>query len=104
MIDEATIQKAAKLLAAAAPGSTVILFGSYARGNPTEDSDLDFLVVMPGPVQPIKEAIRLHEVLADIPAAIDVLVADRELYEAWKNKINTFIYEAAHKGRVLHAA
>ena len=26
----------------------IYLFGSYARGTPTEDSDLDFLIEMPG--------------------------------------------------------
>ena len=45
MIDETTIRKAADmLLAAAPPGSKVILFGSYARGEADERSDLDFLV------------------------------------------------------------
>ena len=35
------------LLQQAAPGSTVIVFGSCARGDPKEDSDLDVLVVEP---------------------------------------------------------
>jgi predicted nucleotidyltransferase len=104
MLDEATTTKAAQALLAAAPGSTVILFGSYARGSATEDSDLDFLVVMPGPVQRIKEMTRLRRVLADIPAAVDVLVSSAEVFEAWKDKINTVVYEAAHGGRVFHAA
>ena len=33
MIDEATIQKAVELLRQAAPGSTIIVFGSCTRGE-----------------------------------------------------------------------
>jgi len=47
MIDEATINKAVELLQQAAPDATIILFGSGARGEAKEDSDLDFLVVEP---------------------------------------------------------
>ena len=47
MIDEATINKAVELLRQAAPDATIILFGSGARGESKEDSDLDFLVVEP---------------------------------------------------------
>jgi predicted nucleotidyltransferase len=41
MIDESIIQKAVELLQQAAPGSTVIVFGSCTRGEVTEDSDHD---------------------------------------------------------------
>ncbi len=47
MIDDATIAKAVELLRGAAPDATIILFGSYARGDPRRDSNLDFLVVEP---------------------------------------------------------
>jgi predicted nucleotidyltransferase len=46
MIDEATINQAVELLRQAAPGSTIIVFGSCARGQITEDSDLDILFVL----------------------------------------------------------
>lgn len=48
VLSEATIQKAGKALAAEASGSArVILFGSHARGEADDRSDLDFLVVEP---------------------------------------------------------
>jgi predicted nucleotidyltransferase len=47
MISEQTIQQAALALGEAAKPAQVILFGSYARGDAREDSDLDFLVIEP---------------------------------------------------------
>ena len=41
MISEQTIQQAVARLVVAANPSKIILFGSYARGDATEDSDLD---------------------------------------------------------------
>ena len=64
MIDRATIQEAIRrLLAAVPPGSEVILFGSYARGDAREDSDLDFLVVEPVLESRREEMVRLRLVL-----------------------------------------
>jgi uncharacterized protein len=35
----------------------IILFGSYASGNATPDSDVDILVVMPFEGKPVRKAI-----------------------------------------------
>ena len=43
MISEERIQEAVRLLREAASPVKIILFGSYARGDISEDSDLDFL-------------------------------------------------------------
>ena len=45
MISEQTIQQAVARLVAAAKPNKIILFGSYARGDATEDSDLDLMVI-----------------------------------------------------------
>ena len=45
MISQKTIQEAIKLLKKAANPVKIILFGSYARGDITEDRDLDFLII-----------------------------------------------------------
>ena len=101
MIDQATIDKAAgMLLAAAPPGSKVILFGSHARGNADEDSDLDFLVVEPETKSIYQEMVRLRRALREILVPIDVLVASEDLFQYWKDTPTTVYYDAAHEGRV----
>src|SRR5262245_1066189 len=40
------IRQAATKMAAAVQPEKIILFGSYAYGRPTQDSDVDFLVIV----------------------------------------------------------
>lgn len=53
----------------------VILFGSWARGDATEDSDIDLLVVLDGKVIPGKEIDRMIDVITDINSKYGVLIS-----------------------------
>jgi predicted nucleotidyltransferase len=103
MIDESTIQKAVELLQQAAPGSTVIVFGSCARGEVTDDSDLDVLVIEPEVASRLEETIRLRDVLRPLRIPVDVLVVSRETFEYWADTPNTVFNEAVREGRVFDA-
>ncbi|URR36255.1 nucleotidyltransferase domain-containing protein [Thermosynechococcus sp. HN-54] len=52
----------------------IILFGSYARGEATADSDIDLLVVFPELSSKREITIAIHRVLADLPVAKDIVV------------------------------
>jgi uncharacterized protein len=104
MIDESTINQAVELLRHAAPGSTIIVFGSCARGEITEDSDLDVLVVEPKVMSRHEEMVRLRKVLRPLGIPADVLVASKDTFEYWSDTPNTIYYEVAREGRVFHAA
>jgi predicted nucleotidyltransferase len=104
MIDEATIQQAVELLRKAAPNATIIVFGSCARGEITEDSDLDVLVIEPNVTSRHEEMVRLREVLRPLDITADVLVASKDTFEYWSDTPNTIYYEVAREGRVFHAA
>jgi len=101
--DETTVLEAARLLIEAAPGATVILFGSYARGKQTPDSDLDFLVIEPEVSSPLAEMIRLRDVLRPLRVSADVLVASQEKFEHLSTAPGTPYYDAAKDGRVFNA-
>jgi predicted nucleotidyltransferase len=81
----------------------VILFGSYARGNPDPDSDLDFLVVEPEVTSRRRESVRLRDVLRPLRVPADVLVVSAETFEQWADTPGTVLYEAAQEGRVFDA-
>lgn len=102
MIDDATIKKAVELLQEAAPGSTVIVFGSCARGEVTEDSDLDVLVVELEVSSRLDEMVRLRNVLRPLGIPANVLVVSKKTFDEWADTPGTVLYEAAQEGRVFH--
>jgi predicted nucleotidyltransferase len=106
VIDSRTINEAVKfVLDAAPPGSELILFGSYANGSPSDDSDLDFLVVEPVVTRRREEMVRLRQAVRPLGIPVDLLVVSRAVFDAWKDLPNNVIYEAAQHGKVFtHAA
>jgi predicted nucleotidyltransferase len=106
MIDQKTIDEAVRLLLDAVPSaSEVILFGSYARGDARDDSDLDFLVIQPTLSSRRREMIRLRQLLRPLQIPVDVLVVSREAFNSWRNKPNNVVFRAAREGRSFtHAA
>jgi predicted nucleotidyltransferase len=40
----------------------LLLYGSYARGEADEGSDVDLLILLDGPVQPVRELLRMEPV------------------------------------------
>ena len=102
MISEKTIQEAVELLIKAANPVRIILFGSYARGDVTEESDLDFLVIEKELKGRRMETVRLRDVLSPLRIPVDVLVISEKTYQEWKDLPGTVIYEAGLEGRIVY--
>ena len=103
-IDENTICEAAERPRQAAPGSTVILFGSCARGDYGPDSDADFLVIEPEVTSRHEEMVRLRDVLRPLRIPVDVVVASARVFEEWSGTPGTLYYEARQEGKVFDVA
>ena len=80
----------------------VILFGSYAYGTPTEDSDVDLLVVMPHPGRTTHAAAIAIRLNCDRDFAMDLLV--RSPAEVAKRLAigDCFMHEVTSKGVQLY--
>ena len=64
----------------------IILFGSYASGNPTPDSDVDILVVMPLEGKPVRKAIEIkNHVNARFPLELIVRTPEQVAYRMANN-------------------
>lgn len=82
----------------------IILFGSYAYGEPTEDSDIDLLVIKNTNETPMQRWMRLRRLLMtpDVMISITPFVyTEKELDERRKRK-DFFIEEILKKGVVLY--
>ena len=80
----------------------IILFGSYASGNPGEDSDLDLLVVKDMPQKRIQRGREIRKYLRGIGIPIDLLVYTPQEIEEWRDTRAAFITQIIDQGRVLY--
>jgi uncharacterized protein len=81
----------------------VILFGSYAWGTPSEDSDLDLLVIVPqSDARPSRRAMRAHRCLRGLLAPMDVLVKTREEMDRFGRVPASLEAEILERGKVLY--
>jgi len=53
----------------------VILYGSHARGEAADDSDVDVMVVLDGPVDPWEEIARMAERVYEMQLAFEKLIS-----------------------------
>jgi predicted nucleotidyltransferase len=104
MISGSKIQEAVELLREAGNPVRIILYGSYGRGTPHEDSDLDFLVVMPVVLNRRMEMVRLRRVLSPLRIPVNLLVVSDKVFREWSDTPGNIFYEAAREGRVLYEA
>ena len=80
----------------------IILFGSYAYGRPTPDSDVDVMVILPHRkgTRPSLEIRR--RISAGFP--VDILVRARSEISRRLRQGDSFVKEVMSKGRVLYEA
>ena len=102
MITENIIKEVTMRLKEAAPRATIILFGSHARGDAGEASDLDILVVEKEVKARRLEMVRLSDVIRPLGVPADILVTSRKVFEEWKDIPGTVIYKAAKEGKILY--
>jgi predicted nucleotidyltransferase len=80
----------------------IILFGSYAYGTPSVDSDVDLLVIQKTNLQRVERSVAISELILPRPFPVDILVkTPNEIQEAL-NKNDPFIKEIISQGRILY--
>jgi uncharacterized protein len=82
----------------------IILFGSYAYGKPTEDSDIDVMVVMPRRRRAdLRTAVKIRlGIDTDFP--VDILVRGESDIERRLRDRDMFIVQLMKEGRVMYEA
>ena len=103
MIRRAQIRKFSQAVAKEFRAEKIILFGSHAYGKPTEDSDVDLLVIMPFDRKRGRKSLEIRQrIPADFP--LDLIVRTPSFIAqrlAWGY---CFTREILAKGEVLYEA
>ncbi|MCD4813277.1 nucleotidyltransferase domain-containing protein [bacterium] len=81
----------------------IILFGSYARGTNTRDSDVDLLIIMEHVRSKHEQQIAIRMLLQDVGVSKDIIVTSNDEFRRNKNIIGTVAYPAAREGKILYA-
>lgn len=80
----------------------VILFGSAVRGKMTADSDLDLLVIVPGPAQRRLLAQEIYRKLHGILTPVDILVVTEQDVQLHGDAIGSVLRPALREGEVIY--
>ena len=91
-----------KRIAAQFDPERILLFGSRARGDARDWSDVDLLVVMPDGTDRREAAIEMLGVVGDLPVAKDIVVTTRDHIAQRGNVIGTVLRPALREGKVLY--
>ncbi len=81
----------------------IILFGSYAYGQPSEDSDLDLLIIKDSNLPRYKRAREIRKYLwgiTDVPK--DIMVYTQAEIDEWRGVKEAFITQIVKNGKVLY--
>jgi predicted nucleotidyltransferase len=103
MVSRRIIKKFANEVGSRLKPKRIILFGSYAYGKPTDDSDVDLLVVMGGKGRSQDRALKIRRAVeANFP--IDLIVRTPAEVRQRLSWGDWFLKEVVEKGVVLYEA
>ena len=91
-------------IAAACKPQRIILFGSHAYGKPTEDSDVDVLVVLPKKRRVMRDADVKIRLKARASFPVDMLVRGEAEVERRIRDRDMFMLDVTENGKVMYEA
>ena len=80
----------------------VILFGSYAYGNPRPESDVDLLVIMETTLRSRQQRLEISQALSPRPFPLDIVVRTPQEVAQRLALGDAFLAEILSRGKVLY--
>lgn len=104
MVTPELIEEVKKRLITVYKPVKIYLFGSHVWGQPTEDSDLDFLVIVEKSDETQVERARMaSDPLWDLMVPYELLVFTQEEFDQGSESVTTLWHKIKNDGRVLYA-
>jgi len=104
MIEKETIEEIKKRLVEVYNPIAIYIFGSYAWGCPTEDSDLDLLIVIDkSDEKTYKRPVAGYRALRGLNISKDLIVKTKKEFEQASDNITTLSYKVKNDGELIYA-
>jgi predicted nucleotidyltransferase len=102
MVDQQEIEKVAARIGEEINAFQVILFGSYARGQAGEYSDVDLMVVAESELPRFKRSRELYKLFRPYPFGMDLVVYTPEEIEKGKKSPLSFVSRVLREGKTVY--
>jgi predicted nucleotidyltransferase len=102
-LEEKVVQDVVRRILSAGDPLEIVLFGSRARGDAHDDSDVDILIVEASDLPRYRRPARYRRALAGMLPSKDILVWTPAEIGEWENVPNAFINVIRKEGKVLYA-
>jgi predicted nucleotidyltransferase len=104
LIEKGTIEEVKNRLVKTYNPIAIYIFGSYAWGSPTEDSDLDLMIVVEKSDERSFDRPRPGQrALFGLGISTDMIVYTKDEFEKYADNITTLCYKIKKDGKVLYA-
>ena len=98
------LKEAVRRIIEVANPTSIILFGSAARGEMKPDSDIDLLVVVSGDADRRKILRSIYRNMIGFDFAVDVVIATEEILKKHRDNFSLVYYAALKEGKKIYAA
>jgi predicted nucleotidyltransferase len=102
MIEATKINDIVSQIATKFDPDKIILFGSYAVGNATNNSDIDLLVIKETDLPKHKRSFDIQKLLIGSMIPMDILVYTKSEFEKEKNEKYSFLYSAIKTSKIVY--
>jgi predicted nucleotidyltransferase len=104
VVDSALLDDVVRLIVDAVKPVRIILFGSAARGQMNENSDLDLLIIMPDGTHRRNTGRTVYRALAELDLSKDVIVVTEDDVRKYRDEPSLVICPALREGREIYRA
>lgn len=102
-VPEEVLSKIVQRLVDGLQPEQIILFGSYAYGEPTQGSDLDLMIIVADSSQPpYRREQKAYACVGALGVPKDLLVLTREEFDSQASVVTSLARRVKEKGRVLY--
>ncbi|MCL4484646.1 MAG: nucleotidyltransferase domain-containing protein [Bacteroidetes bacterium] len=102
MIETTKINEIVNRIAIRFNPDKIILFGSYAAGNPNNDSDIDLLIIKDTDLPRHKRSFDIQKSLIGSMIPMDILVYTTKEFEQERKEKSSFLFSAIKTSKILY--